>query len=75
MSFINVQAELAETNFQLRRIADTLELLVPVPKTYDPAKSKAELHQIAPRGRWEAEAEDRRWRQVSDVEAAIMPRR
>lgn len=76
MSLIDFQADLAETNFQLRRIADALELLIPSPpQVYDPKKSKAELHQITPKGRWEAEKEDRKWRKISDQEAAVMPRR
>lgn len=75
MSLIDFQADLTETNFQLRRIADALELLIPVPPVYDPKKSKAELYQITPKGRWEAEKEDRQWRKISDQEAAVMPRR
>lgn len=75
MNLLNLPVELSETNIQLKRIADALESLIPLPQVYDPKKSKAELYHIVPKGRWEAEREDRQWRKISDAEAAVMPRR
>lgn len=77
MSLLNFQAELSETNFQLKRIADALErALSPEPASdRDTEKRGATLYQIVPKSRWEAESEDRKWRKVSDAEAAVMPRR
>jgi hypothetical protein len=77
MSLLNFQAELSETNFQLKRIADLLEAgLTPwVASDKDTEKRSATLYQVVPKSRWEAEKEDRQWRKVSDVEAAVMPRR
>ena len=76
MTLMEFHADVEQLTFQMKRIADTLELLVPQPVLYDPTEiKKAELHTVQPRGRWEAEVEDRKWRKISEAEASIMPRR
>jgi len=75
MTLLELHADMEQLTFQMKRIADAIESLLPPATMPVSEKRKAELHQITPRGRWEAEKEDRKWRQISDVEAAIMPRK
>ena len=77
MTLIEFHADLESLTFQIKRIADLLEAYIypPQPPKYPRGGAKAELHVVQPRSRWEAEAEERRFRGVSDGEAGVMPRR
>lgn len=76
MTLLEIHADLEQLTFQVKRIADLLEEYVHPPRpTFTPYASKAELHVVQPRSRWEAEQEERRYRGVSDGEAGVMPRR
>ena len=75
MTLFELHADMEQLAFQMKRIADILERLIPPAVIHTPAETKAELHQVQPRSRWEAEKEDRRWRSVSDEVAAVTPRR
>jgi len=75
MTLFELHADMEQLTFQMKRIADALEQLLPVRSPIVGGSAKAELHQIIPRGRWEAEREDRKWRNIGDEVAAVMPRR
>lgn len=75
MTLFELHADMEQLTFQMKRIADVLERLIPPAVIHTPSGTKAELHQVQPRSRWEAEKEDRRWRSVSDEVAAVTPRR
>lgn len=69
--------DLQETNVQLKRIADLLEEYIHPPGVLRAAtdRQSVEVSRIQPRGRWEAEREDRAWKNQTDEVAGIMPRK
>lgn len=75
MTLFELHADMEQLTFQMKRIADVLEQLLPPRSPIAGGSAKAELHQIMPRGRWEAEREDRKWRNIGDEVAAVTPRR
>ena len=76
MTLLEVHADLEQLTFQMKRIADLLEEWIHPPAHNGQADPRhAELTRVNPKSRWEAEAEDRKWRRISEAEAAVMPRR
>lgn len=76
MTLLEFHADVEQLTFQMKRIADLLEEWIHPPAhngQVDPRH--VELTRVNPRGRWEAEAEDRKWRKISEAEASILPRR
>jgi hypothetical protein len=69
--------DLQETNVQLRRIADLLEEYIHPAYAIKAAtnRQKVEVTRITPYVRWEAEREDRAWRNQTDEVVGIMPRK
>lgn len=76
MTLLELHADVEQLAFQVKRIADLLEDWIKPPAHNGSADGKrTELTVVTPRSRWEEEVADRRWRQISDAEAAVMPRR
>jgi len=76
MTLLEFHADLEQLTFQMKRIADLLEEWIKPPTHNGQVDRKqVELTVVKPRSRWEAEAEDRKWRKISEAEAAVMPRR
>lgn len=78
MTIFDIHADFEGLTFQVKRLADLLEEWIHPPPTAEqasPSKKDWEVTTFRPRSRWEAEAEDRHWRNVSEEVAGIMPRK
>lgn len=76
MTLMEFHADVEQLTFQMKRIADLLEEWIHPPAHNGQVdQQKVEMMRVNPRSRWEAEVEDRKWRKISDAEAAVMPRR
>lgn len=76
MPLIEIQSDFHEVVVQLKRIADLLEGYLHPPvadRRFD--KSRVEITQLNPRGRWEAETEAARQRGDAEGVAGVTPRR
>jgi hypothetical protein len=67
--------DLAETNHQLKRIADLLEGWIYPPLRVEPPRGEVIVHTVDVRGRWEAEREAARMRGQDDEVRGVAPRR
>lgn len=77
MTLLEFHADIEQLTFQVKRLADMFEEYLHPPHALGAAtdRQKVEVSRVTPRGRWEAESEDRLWRRQSDEVAAIMPRK
>jgi len=78
MTLLEFHADIEQLTFQVKRLADLFEEYLhpkPTAEEVSPTKKDWEVTTFKPRGRWEAEREDREWRKQSDEVAGIMPRK
>lgn len=78
MTIFDIHADVEALTFQVQRLADLLEEWIhpsPGAEQVSPTKKNWEVTTFKPRGRWEAEREDRHWRNVTEEVAGIMPRK
>lgn len=78
MTIFDIHADFEGLTFQVKRLADLLEEWIHPPPTAKQAEQRKpdwEITRFQPRSRWEAEREDRAWRNVSEDVAGVMPRK
>lgn len=75
MTLLEIHADLAQTNHQLKRIADLLEAYIYPPVSEPARRGDVIVHTVDVRGRWEAEREAARLRGQDDEVRGVAPRR
>lgn len=78
MTLLEFHADIEQLTFQIKRIADLFEEYVhprPTAEEASPTKKKWEVTTFRPKEKWDAEREDRAWRNQTEEVAGIMPRK